>query len=53
VDTRYLMPSTSGTTTGICCGRPLRRPFTASVCTFPTFIANGLKIRLVNHGGLR
>ena len=55
VDTRYLTPSTSGTTTGICCGCLLARLVTVNVWLLPTpvAIATLLKILRTNHGGLR
>src|SRR6476469_9231629 len=53
VDTRYLTPPTSGTTTGICCGCLLTRLVTVSVWLLPTpvAIATLLKILRTNHGG--
>src|ERR1700704_1791305 len=55
VETRYFTPSTSGTTTGICCGCLLTRLVTVSVSLppMPVAIATLLKIARVNHGGLR
>ena len=55
VDTRYLTPSTSGTTTGIFWGCLLTRLVTVSDSLPPTpvAIATLLKIARVNHGGLR
>ena len=55
VETRYFTPSTSGTTTGICCGCLLPRLVTVSVSLLPTPVAIAilLKILATNHGGLR
>src|SRR6478735_11089660 len=55
VDTRYLTPLTSGTTTGMCCGCLLTRLVTVSVWLLPppVAIATLLKILRTNHGGFR
>src|SRR5260370_41230329 len=55
VDTRYLTPSTSGTTTGIFWGCLLTRLVTVCVSLPPAPVAMAtlLKIARRNHGGLR